>query len=89
MDLTEKQIAARAAAKAQLSIDAARDIEQAGRALGVVMDHCKSNTVDVKTAQILSIAQAYIAGAQGAILDYVAGDQIQETIKPGTGIIVG
>lgn len=89
MDLTQRQIEARAAAKAQLAIDAARDIEQAGRALGVVMDHCKSNTVDVKTAQILSVAMSYIAGAQGGILDYVAGDQIEESIKPGTGIIVG
>lgn len=85
---TEKQLAARAAAKLQLAQSAAGDIDQAGRALAVVMNHCKSNTVDVKTAQILSIAISYIAGAQGAILDHVAGDQIVESIRPENALVL-
>jgi hypothetical protein len=84
VDLTTQ----RAQAKVALALGAAQDIDQAGRALGVVMEHCKSNTVDVKTAQIMTIAVAYINNALTAVLEHVAGDQIAETIKPGTGIIV-
>lgn len=84
MDLTT----VRAQQKAQLALEAAKDIEQAGRALGVVMEHCKSNTVDVKTAQIMTVAVAYINNALTGVLEHVAGDQIVESIKPGSGIIV-
>ena len=78
----------RAQEKAELSLAAAKDIDQAGRALAVVMEHCKSNTVDVKTVQILNVAVAYINSAMGGVLDHVAGDQIEESIDPKKAIIL-
>jgi hypothetical protein len=79
---------ARAQQKAALAKDAAADIEQAGRALGVVMEHCKSNTVDVKTAQIMTVAVAYINNALTNVLEHVAGDQIVESTHPSNALIL-
>lgn len=74
--------------KADLAKAAAADIDQAGRGLALVMQHCTTGTVDLKTAQITSVCLAYISSALGALLEAVAGDEIAEAQKPGTGIIV-
>jgi pyrroloquinoline quinone (PQQ) biosynthesis protein C len=75
-------------AKAALIKAAAADVDQAGRGLAIVLEHCTSNTADLKTAQILGVCMAYLTSALGGLLEAAAGDTIQETIKPGTGIVV-
>ena len=78
----------RADEKAKLAQAAAFEIDQAGRGLHVAMGHCASNTVDIKTVQTLNIVMAYLNNAMTNILDHVAGDEVQETQKPGTGLVL-
>lgn len=87
MDLTPEQLK-RKNAIAKLAQEAAREIDQAGRGLNIVMGQCASNTIDIKTVQILNVCMAYLNNAATAILEAIAGDEIQETQKPGTGLVL-
>lgn len=87
MDLTPAEKKA-AALKAEAALNAAGDIDQAGRGLALVMDNCRTNTVDLNTIKILSVIQGYLSSAMTALLTGMSDDEIKGADKPGTGLLL-
>jgi len=87
-DQADKVRLARANILAGLAQQAARDIDQAGRGLNQAMQQCASNTPDIKTVQILTICAAYVNNAMTLVLEGLAGDNIEGTQEPGTGLVL-